>query len=102
MIQPLVSIITVNYNGVALTQAMLRSLGKVQYPHVEVIVVDNGSEEDPSPILHQFPEIKLIRSAGNLGFAGGNNLGITEANRKYLVFFNHRTEVGPTFFSPLV
>ena len=55
MTQPLVSIITVNYNGVALTKEMLRSLQHVQYPHVEIIVVDNGSKEDPSPLLNEFP-----------------------------------------------
>lgn len=102
MTQPLVSIITVNYNGVALTKEMLRSLQHVQYPHVEIIVVDNGSKEDPSPLLNEFPGIRLVRSQDNLGFAGGNNMGIAEAKGKYLLFLNNDTEVRPDFLEPLV
>jgi len=62
MTQPLVSIISVNYNGVAITLEMLRSMEGMSYANVEIIVVDNGSKEDPSPIVQQFPQVKLIRS----------------------------------------
>lgn len=102
MTQPLVSIITVNYNGVAITLEMLRSLERILYPNIEIIVVDNGSKEDPSPIVEQFPQVKLIRSLENLGFAGGNNLGITAAKGKYLLFLNNDTEVDPDFLGTLV
>lgn len=102
MTEPLVSIITVNYNGVAITLEMLHSLQHVKYPSVEIIVVDNGSKEDPSPIQQQFPQLKLLRSKENLGFAGGNNLGITVAKGKYLLFLNNDTEVDPGFLGPLV
>jgi GT2 family glycosyltransferase len=99
---PLVSIITVNYNGVGFTMDMLASLQKVKYPNIEVIVVDNGSTEDPSPLSAAFPSVKLVRSRQNLGFAGGNNLGIAEASGKYLLFLNNDTEVDPSFLDPLV
>jgi GT2 family glycosyltransferase len=102
MNQPLVSIITVNYNGVAITLEMLRSLRGISYPNVEIIVVDNGSKEDPSAIIQQFPRVKLLRSLENLGFAGGNNLGITGAHGKYLLFLNNDTEVDSDFLNPLV
>lgn len=102
MIQPLVSIITVNYNGADLTLEMLRSLRDVTYPNVEIIVVDNGSKEDPSAIVQHFPQVNLIRSLKNLGFAGGNNLGISAAHGKYLLFLNNDTEVDPGFLAPLV
>ncbi|HLW21182.1 MAG TPA: glycosyltransferase family 2 protein [Cyclobacteriaceae bacterium] len=102
MKQPLVSIITVNYNGVNLTLEFLHSLRQVTYPNFELIVVDNGSLEDPSPIIAAFPEVKLIKSKKNLGFAGGNNLGIAEAKGKYLLFLNNDTEVVPAFIEPLV
>lgn len=99
---PLVSIITVNYNGVSYTTDMLNSIQQISYPAVEIIVVDNNSAEDPSPLLYSFPNIKLIRSKHNLGFAGGNNLGIAEATGKYVLFLNNDTEVHPRFLEPLV
>lgn len=102
MTQPSVSIISVNYNGVAITLEMLRSLQRISYSNIEIIVVDNGSKEDPSAIVQQFPQVKLVRSLENLGFAGGNNLGITAAKGKYLLFLNNDTEVEPDFLSPLV
>ena len=103
MRHPRVSIITINYNQVAHTCALLESLRKVTYPDVEVIVIDNFSAADPTvEITTRFPEAKFIRSVKNLGFAGGNNLGIQAATGKYLLFLNNDTEVDPGFLEPLV
>lgn len=103
MPKPLVSVISVNYNQAAITCAMVASLRKVTYPNLEIIVVDNASpSDDPELILEFFPEVKLIRSEKNLGFAGGNNLGIKQARGKYLLFLNNDTEVAPDFLEPLV
>ena len=103
MALPLVSIISINYNQAAVTCALLASLRQLTYPRVEVLVVDNASPtEDPGPIAEQFPEVQLIRSAQNLGFAGGNNLGIAQAQGDYLLFLNNDTEVDPGFLEPLV
>ena len=101
--QPLVTIITINYNQAKLTCELLDSLRKVTYPAVEVIVVDNHSKEDPTPVIAgQYPEVKLIVSDENLGFAGGNNLGILASKGDYLLFLNNDTEVHPDFLEPLV
>lgn len=98
-----VSIITVNYNQVALTCALIESLKKVTYPNVEVVVVDNGSPENATPVITQkYPEVVFVRSEENLGFAGGNNLGINASTGKYLLFLNNDTEVDPGFLEPLV
>lgn len=99
---PLVSIITVNFNGLSYTLEMLASLQKLSYPAVEVIVVDNGSSENASEIKERYPETVFIRSEKNLGFAGGNNLGIAKAKGRYLFFLNNDTEVDPHFLQPLV
>jgi GT2 family glycosyltransferase len=91
-----VSFITVNYNGLEDTIELLSSIYKLEEKDYsfEVIVVDNGSIEDPKPkILSKFPEVILIKSENNLGFAGGNNLGIKHANGKYLFFINNDTIV---------
>jgi len=100
---PVVTIITINYNQLKLTCGLLDSLRKVSYPAVEIIVVDNHSREDPRPVIHgRYPEVKLIVNSENLGFAGGNNLGIQASTGKYLLFLNNDTEVHPDFLQPLV
>jgi GT2 family glycosyltransferase len=100
---PRVSIITVNYNQAALTCALIESLRKVTYRDVEIVVVDNGSAEDATVvIMKSYPEVKFIRSEKNLGFAGGNNLGIKVSTGKYLLFLNNDTEVDAGFLEPLV
>ena len=103
MRKPLVSIISINYNQARVTCAMLASLRALTYPNFEVIVVDNASPtEDPGPIAAEFPEVRLIRSEQNLGFAGGNNLGIRAAQGEYCLFLNNDTEVVPHLLEPLV
>lgn len=85
------SFITINYNGLKDTCELIDSLplGK---PSMEVIVVDNASKEDEASIIEKrYPTIKVIRSNKNLGFAGGNNLGIKAARGKYLFFINNDT-----------
>lgn len=103
MSRPLVSVISVNYNQARVTCEMIASMQKVTYPNVEVIVVDNASPtDDPGIIEESYPDVKLIRSAVNLGYAGGNNLGVAHAKGDYLLFLNNDTEVDPGFLEPLV
>ena len=59
---------------------------------IEVIVVDNASNADEATIIEQrYPQVNVIRSKENLGFAGGNNLGVKAAKGKYLFFINNDT-----------
>lgn len=100
---PLVSVVTVNYDQPEVTCALIESLRHISYPSIEIIVVDNGSPtKDPSMIPLQYPEVIFIKSDLNLGFAGGNNLGIHVAKGKYLLLINNDTEVEPGFLEPLV
>lgn len=100
---PLVSIIAINFNQLQITTEFLNSVRKITYPNYEVIIVDNASKEDPSAYLKKhFPEIVYIRSEKNLGFAGGNNLGIRKAKGTYFMLLNNDTEVDPDFLQPLV
>ena len=85
------SIITVNYNGLKDTCELIETL-PLENDSLEVIVVDNASKEDEASIIAQrYPQVKVIRSEKNLGFAGGNNLGIRAAQGKYLYFINNDT-----------
>jgi hypothetical protein len=86
------SFITVNYNGLADTCALIDTLP--QRPDMEVVVVDNGSRVDEAQLIAQrYPYVVTIRSKANLGFAGGNNLGIRQAKGQFLFFVNNDTEV---------
>lgn len=89
------SIITINYNGLEDTCALIDTIPFNDYP-LEVIVVDNASQNDEATLLEQrYPQVKVIRSRKNLGFAGGNNLGIQAARGKYLFFINNDTILRP-------
>ena len=101
--KPLVSIITINYNTTYLTVDMLRSIGYLTYPHIEVIVVDNASRESPIEELQKaYPDVRIILSKENLGFAGGNNLGIKAATGDFLFFVNNDTVLTPNILEGLV
>lgn len=99
---PLVSIITVNYNGSIYTRAFLNSLRQITYRELEIFVVDNASTESINDLKFDFPEVNFIESKENLGFAGGNNLAIQVAKGKYFFLLNNDTELEPNFLEPLV
>ena len=102
-VEKLLSIITVNYNGLKDTCELIESL-PLNDESLEVIVVDNASyKEEATVIAQQFPQVKVIRSHQNLGFAGGNNLGIQAAKGKYLFFLNNDTVIHqPSTISHLI
>lgn len=88
---PELSIITINYNGLQDTCELLETL-PLKDERLEVIVVDNASKNDETTLIEQrFPQVTVIRSEKNLGFAGGNNLGIKASHGKYLFFVNNDT-----------
>ena len=103
MEQRLVSIVSVNYKCPEITLEMLHSLAAVEYPHLEVIVVDNECGDQPFPFEAYYPEmVTVIRSEENLGFAGGTNLGIRAASGAYILLLNNDTVVSPGFIEPMI
>ena len=85
------SIFTIIYNGLKETCELIDTL-PLENKSIEVIVVDNASALDEATIIEErYPQVKIIRSKKNLGFAGGNNLGIKAAQGKYLFFLNNDT-----------
>ena len=84
------SIITINYNGLEDTCALIESIPFNE--NMEVIIVDNASKnQEAEKIAQRFPKVNVVRSDINLGFAGGNNLGIQAAQGKYLFLVNNDT-----------
>ena len=89
-----ISIITINYNGLQDTCALIETIPFND--KMEVIVVDNASKNDEATkIENKYPHVKVIKSNKNLGFAGGNNLGIKAAHGKYIFLLNNDTILHP-------
>lgn len=101
--KPLISFITLNFNNTPVTCEFLESTKNLTYTNYEIIVVDNASKEDPTPIFkEQFPNVRVVRSDKNLGFTGGNNLGMEHAKGELFFIINNDTEVTPGMLEPLV
>ena len=85
-----ISVITINYNGLEDTCALIETIPFNE--SMEVIVVDNASKnQEADTISKRYSQVKVIRSDRNLGFAGGNNLGIQAAQGRYLFLINNDT-----------
>jgi len=92
------SVIILSYNTKDLLKECLDSIVRNSFPNVqiEIIVVDNGSADgSPQMVKKEFPWVNLICSPKNLGFAGGNNLGLKEARGELVLFLNSDTQLLP-------
>lgn len=99
------SIIIVSWNTRELLAACLESV--YAHPPVgfsfEVWVVDNDSGDGSAALVRQrFPQVRLIESGENLGFAGGNNLAIEQSNGRYLLLLNPDTKLLPDALTELL
>lgn len=105
-IYPKVSIIILNWNGWKDTLECLQSLQQIQYPNFSVLVVDNGSsDESVAQIKQAFPDVDLLETGENLGYAGGNNAGIVHALNKhpeFILLLNNDTIVAPDILAAFV
>jgi GT2 family glycosyltransferase len=96
------SIITINYNGILDTKELIDSI-PIDNKSIEMIVVDNASSNDEASAIQScYSNIKVIRSNKNLGFAGGNNLGIKASSGKYILLINNDTIIKQFNIEPLI
>ncbi len=102
--KPLVSIIALNFNQTDVTCAFLASTKQLNYTNFETIVVDNASDIDPTEQIEagDYPNVHLIISDKNLGFTGGNNLGMRKAQGDFVFIVNNDTEVTPDLIDLLL
>jgi GT2 family glycosyltransferase len=102
--QPLVSIITLNYNQAPVTKAFLESARNLVYDHFEILVCDMASSTNPEMVFKpsDYPHTRLYHSSENLGFAGGNNWGLRKAKGEYLFIVNNDTELTPGILQELL
>ncbi len=103
----MLTIITLNFNGAEKTIKLLRSLKDQTDKDFQVIVIDNASEEADFEKLDSHtrtPQVQIIKNSQNLGFSGGNNVGIKKAlenGSEWLVLLNNDTWLETAFISQL-
>ncbi|MBI3671348.1 glycosyltransferase family 2 protein [Candidatus Azambacteria bacterium] len=104
---PSVAIILLNWNGDEDTIECIKSVSKINYKNYKIFVVDNNSEKKSLEALRPFcvGGVELIENKENLGFSGGNNVGIEKALKNgfdYILLLNNDTTVEPDFLDELV
>jgi GT2 family glycosyltransferase len=105
-----VSVIILNYNGERFIPRLFTTLSEQTYKNFEVIFVDNASTDNSIMLLENLLKkkpynelnVKIVRNAVNLGFSQGNNIGLKQANGKYVVFLNNDTYVSAEWLENLV
>ena len=100
-----IAVVLVNYNGLSDTLDCIDSLYKSTVP-LKVIVIDNASKDDETYFVsRKYPDVKVFRQEENLGFAGGNNIGIRWAldnGFEYIALLNNDTVIDSTLFKNLL
>lgn len=106
MSNPLVHILVLNYNGAIDTIECVKSLNNIKYDNYKIIVIDNKSTDNSLEILEKYKSnYILIKSEHNLGYAGGNNIGIRyalENNADYVLILNNDTIVEESFLNKMM
>ena len=101
--EPLISIVVLNYNAGDLLINCVESLKKSSYHNFEILIVDNiSSDNSQTKCKEKFPDIKLIQNEKNLGYCGGNNVGINHAKGDYIVILNPDTIVDSDWLKELI
>src|SRR3989338_1461196 len=104
MTKPKIAIVVLNYNNIKDTLECLDVLKNVNYENLDIILVDNNSQDESKAILKSLSDIrlKILFSEVNLGFSGGNNKGIKYAldiGAEYVLVLNNDTKVELSFLS---
>ncbi len=100
--QPPASIVVVNYNTSACIEGCLRSLLALDYPQVEIIVVDNASTDGSVELVRsRFPQVELVELPDNRGFAGGASVGLFMAGGQIVATVNPDVRLDPGWLSAM-
>jgi GT2 family glycosyltransferase len=104
---PRVAVLVLNWNGCEETLGCLATLVKQEFASSELIVIDNGSVDDSrASIVRHYPGVKLLSTGSNLGFAGGNNVGLRHVlgsdSADYILILNNDTLAPRNFIASLV
>lgn len=102
-INPLISVVIVSYNGENWLTRCINCLLKQTYKNIEIIIVDNGSDDNSVDLVNNIfkEKVRLYESANNLGFASGNSYGISKASGEFILLFNQDAWVDKYFIERL-
>ena len=104
--EPRLRLVILNFNGYDLTLRALTALRGMSWPRdaLEIVLVDNASSDGVVELVErEFPEVRIVRSEENRGFAGGNNLALRDLDGVDLVaLVNNDVTVSPDWLHPLV
>jgi GT2 family glycosyltransferase len=99
----LLSVVIPHYNGAHHLPPCFNGLRAQTYPHLEIILADNGSTDESLVLTRRdFPEVKIIELGSNMGFAGAVNRGIEQSRGQIIAPLNNDTEVAPGWAHALV
>ena len=102
--EPKVFVVVLNCNGRQHLEYCLPSIGATAYGRMRVLVVDNGSRDDSLDVARRF-DVEIVENGRNLGWAGGNNVGIRraiEAGADYVILANNDIKVDPRWIAEAV
>ncbi|MFN2427102.1 MAG: glycosyltransferase family 2 protein [Candidatus Binatia bacterium] len=103
---PKVVAVVLNWNGTTDTVACVRSLNLLAHPGLKIVVVDNGSRTPPDAALREAGlDAAVVATGVNLGYAGGNNVGIRWAEERgadFIWILNNDAEVEAGALAPLL
>ena len=98
-----ISVVIVNWNGRELLKKNLQHVLALRHPDFEVIVVDNGSQDDSASMLRtEFPAVRVVALPVNRGFAGGNNAALSHARGEFIATLNNDARPEPDWLDRLV
>lgn len=101
--EPLVSVIIVNYNGRHYLRDCFESLKAGVHGNIEIIFVDNGSKDSSIEFVRErYPEIKIVDNEANLGLAVASNRGAQLSAGEYIFFYNNDTIADKNMISEMV
>ncbi len=100
---PRVTAVVLNWNGRRLLEKSLPALARQSYKPLEVLLVDNASDDDSlAYVKKNFPQTKIIRNPSNLGFAAGMNVGLRAAAGKYVISVTNDVALEPKVIAEMV
>lgn len=100
---PKVAVVILNWNGQLFLEKFLPSVFNSTYPNVEFVVGDNASTDNSvSFVRKNYPAIRIVENAKNLGFAGGYNEILRHVTADYYVLLNSDVEVTPNWIEPVI
>jgi GT2 family glycosyltransferase len=92
-INPLISIVVLNYNGLEFLKKTIPSFFAQDYLNYEIIIVDNGSTDKSLEYLDQFSRVKVVKNKENLGYNKGKNIGVLEAKGDFILLLDEDIEI---------